>query len=425
MANPRERLLILGSAVGALGVARCAYGINLEAIILDRQRGIACSTRKARHEIHTGPDAVIVNRLLSLARHDRATYLIATSDDWLRFIRRNRAVLASVLTNVLHPRDEILDICLQKSLFADWCESQGFLCPRTSEGAVREKVESLSFPVILRPNETLHEQGNVRLPKSIELHDPAALSHWLDVFERAKVGAVVSESLLGRRLIQFSVPFARHADLFQSYVAAKLRPDPKRCRVGTYVEARHCPRVEAFARKVIEALGYYGLGEVEILHDCDTDQTFLIEVNPRPWTQYSHSVALGFDFLGVVLGRPIRTNSKQASANLAWTDITNDLFEVFSRREGMLARRELTCHEYLRSLANIHASAKFQWSDPWPLVFDVFGMLQEKWKAMVRRRGGTSTPENPVRTDIRPATNSEGEAIPARKHLDSNYVRSA
>src|SRR5262249_46187067 len=148
-----DTLVILGSTITALAVARHAWRLGLAAVIFDRSPGIACSSRIARHHVHDDADeALSLQRLFSLA--DSRLYLIATEDYWLRFIVKHRPALSAAFDRVLHPTNVVLELCLDKKKFAEWCQSQQLPSPALWSLADHDDLSRVHFPVFIRPAQT-------------------------------------------------------------------------------------------------------------------------------------------------------------------------------------------------------------------------------------------------------------------------------
>jgi predicted ATP-grasp superfamily ATP-dependent carboligase len=197
------------------------------------------------------------------------------------------------------------------------------------------------------------------------VHSEAELSDLLARFAAADCGALVSESLLGGDVVQYSVPFARSGAALLSFVARKVRPVPERCAVGTFVELAPHDAVESAARRAVVALDYFGIGEVEILHSATTGRACLIEINARPWLQYALAPASGHDFLGLMLGRPAPAAPARQSG-LRWIDLQSDLFGALSRSEGAVRNGHAPLVPYLLSLLRSNVYARFAWNDMRP-----------------------------------------------------------
>lgn len=379
------RIVILDSSGTALAVARCAHRLGMEPVVFDTTDGIATASRLVRAEIH--PDTRqegLLARLTALAR-ERRSLLLATSDTWLRFLMQHRAQLETSFDRILHPDNDTLATCLDKARFASWCTQHELPVPRRFEltGPVDPRAD-LPFPLLVRPDATLHGSVTASGLKAQEVHSPAQLNEAMAGICRAQRRPVVCESLLPRHLVQYSVGIARRGEEVLSVVARKLRPEPAACSTGTLVETADDAGVDALARRVAQLLDYQGIAEVEILHDTSTEANFLIEVNPRPWLQFSLGAATGRDLLGLVaLGQPRCTPRVPPHRPARWLDLRADL-RAWSR-SGQPAAAGARTWSLLRSLAGANVFARWSPRDQGPFWRDLAQLLR------IRRenRGGT------------------------------------
>jgi predicted ATP-grasp superfamily ATP-dependent carboligase len=363
-----KRVVILGSSLTALAIVREAHTLGLEPIIVDDALGIAQRSALAKSpSFRKGTEAESLDQVCALGGGD--AYLVSTADSWLRFARRNRDALESAFGGVLHPSNPAIDICLSKSAFADWCLAHDLPVPRYCYGDDAACLKGLRYPLMVRPAETAHNQPHAGLPKAVEVDSAEALQTLIERFRTSGASPLIAESLLGQRLIQYSIPFARRGSEILSFVARKVRPPAYWCTVGTCVELSPNAEVESLARRAIEALDYFGIGEVEVLHSLDDGANYLVEINARPWMQYALATASGHDFLGFLLG--VRSaNTKAVKSGLTWLNFGADLYVCFSRSQGIIWRGELGLFDYLRSVLRANVHARFNWRDPKPWLFD-------------------------------------------------------
>lgn len=359
-----QRLIILGSSITALAVARNARALSLESLVIDTEAGPATLSSTGQSELVFGrDDEHSIDRILNLG--DESSALIATSDYWIQFVADHEERLRSNYRNILHPTGDTLRICLSKADFAGWCQDSripapGFFLANEDRRVPRSE---LSYPMILRPAETLHHQGVASVPKAIELRDEPELLGWLEMYQKNGVTPFLSESLLHRPLTQFSVCIARRGSDILSLVTRKDRPAPEHCRVGTYVTTCSMPEIESLGRTVAQRLDLQGIAEIEILHAVDTDSSYVIEVNPRPWLQYSLTWASGKDFLRYLLHeKPIVKQSDHVE-NHSWLNFRADLYNCFSKNDGIVRTGRLGMVKYLRSIARADSYAYFSIRD--------------------------------------------------------------
>ena len=369
-----DTLVILGSSITGLAVARDAHAHGLRPVVVDTDAGPAFSCRWVLPvRVHGSDSESTLAQLVDLA--GRSSALISTADHWLRFLIEHRTVLQGAYGSVLHPRNEALEICLDKSLFARWCGRHDLPTPTSWIGGREDGPREPRFPLLLRPARTLHDRGFLGLPKALEVHDERELDTWLARYAEKNIEALVSESLLGRDLEQGSISFARRGSDMLVLAARKVRPRPERCSVGSCVELHADPVAEQLARVAAERLDYFGVGEMEILHDRSSGQHYVIEINARPWIQYALAPASGHDFLGLVLNLPDTRAAKRVTFGKTWINLYDDLFNAFSRSVGEVRHGRLAARAYATSVLRSNVFALFDWRDPTPFL------------ASLRRRG--------------------------------------
>ena len=360
------RLIILGSSVTALAVARNSADLGMRPIIVDTANDIATSTRRAEIRLFLGAEPGALLEELAKAATGTPAWLIATGDAWLRFIARYRDTLRRQFSEILHPENSSLAICLDKATFAQWCSEQNLPIPRFYDPArVLSDAGNLPFPLLLRPQESNHA-SRTAVPKAVEVRDLSELTRWLRVFQAAAVTPLVTESLLGRRLTQYSVGAARRGDAMMTFVAIKRRPLPEVCAVGSYVELAPNDAVEALARRTLEVLDYRGIAEVEILRDEDSGKDYLIEVNARPWVQFELGPSSGHDLLAFMLD-PGRVDTRRAAkTGRSWLNLSADFYYSFSRSVGLVRDGRIPLGAYVSSLIRANTFAYHSWTDPGP-----------------------------------------------------------
>ncbi len=388
------KLVVLGSVVTALAVVRAARRLGLQVVLIDSQRGPAVHTRLARVRVVSRSNSQAITDLLLSEAESRPSYLIAATDQWLRVIAKQRGALDSAFTRVLHPANDILTLCLSKLQFARWCCEQGLPSPRTYEGDGDNNFQGapVIFPVFVRPDETLHSNALPGVPKAVEMASPGELQELLARFRRLGVTPVVSQSLLVKRLMQYSVGVARSAGHAVALTARKVRPPADFSSVGTLVEVVDQPQVESLARRALDLMGYEGLAEVEVLADEDTGEMYLIEVNARPWLQFSLAARAGLDMLRYTIAPETAPTGVSAKLGLRWVDFDSDLYLCFNRATGLVRSGRISWGEYLKSFSGVRSFARWSLLDPAPFLESTLQLLASRlWKVP----GSESSGETP------------------------------
>lgn len=386
MGSPTAELVILGNNITALALVRGARRHNIRPTLFDCAAGIAfksCLTDKVL--CPAGADTVIMDRLPLLGSGGKA-FLVAVSDDWVRFIVRNREELERHFKRILHAQNEVLLTCLNKDAFSVFCVQHELSTPRYYDLSGPTRPADIGYPVIMRPSGSSIVLGE-SIPKAIHIDDEPGLNSWLEKFRLAGVPCVVTESLLHHQLRKYSVAIARSGKTMVSYVGEQLRPQPKECGVGVYVELSPNQEAEALARRVAEILDYYGMGEMEILYSQDAGRYYLIEFNVRPWLQYSLAESSNHCLLKFLVDADAYQQDAELKTGRSWLWLANDLHVCFSRSIGYLWHGRMGLLEYLHSLLRANSPAVFSWKDPWPALYSMGCFVSRVLRNQFRKSG--------------------------------------
>lgn len=362
-----DHLVVLGSTLTALSLARHCHSLGLDCDVVDSNAGPATFSVAAKATLIEGSlDQEVLESVTALARIGRSA-LIADSDSWLRWVARFRMQLEQAFERIIHPTNETISACLDKSDFLEWCNDTGLPAPKLYPIPDSNRSENIPFPVMVRPRETLHGTSST-LPKAAEIRCGKDLGELLDRYNEEDVAATVCESLLRPRMRQFSVGLARnaHCDI-RAIVAEKIRPPPAWCAGGTYVIAEHVEDVHDLAVSAANRMDFFGIAEIEILKDEDTQETFLIEINPRPWVQYSLAWRSGFDFLTFILSPQDYRPEYEETTGRRWISFRDDLYVALSRSRGMVKMKEMKLWRYVSDLLKANVFAYWAVGDirPW------------------------------------------------------------
>ncbi len=367
MPSAVRTLVLLGSSLTALAVARVARRKGLRCVMLDNTPGPAAATRTAAfRQLRAADMASVVESTRDLPQ-DGTVAIVADSDRWLRFVRAHRDELSAGNRQVLHPSAAAIEICLDKSAFLRWCAQNELPAPRWYEPSEAEALDASAYPLMLRPEWTQHSTPT-GLPKAIEIREPSQLRYWLERYRTAAVTPSICTSLLRPELRQFSVGAARDANgRVRTFLAEKVRPQAEQCAGGTFVRPAVHPVAEQLAVRALDAIEFFGVAEVEVLFDPEAQQAHLIEINARPWLQYGLPYACGCDLFGHVFEEPAG-NDGAANHSHAWLYFSSDLYACFARDTGLVTQAKIGWAQYLGSLVRADVYATWDWRDPVPLL---------------------------------------------------------
>lgn len=144
---------------------------------------------------------------------------------------------------------------------------------------------------------------------------------------------------------------------------------------STYVETADEPEVASAARRLLEAIGYSGMVEVEFKRDPRDHTLKLLDVNARAWAWHSLGRRAGVDFPYLMwrLAQGAAPPARIApTAEARWMHLVIDVRPVAHE----LRRRRLSLRSYLRSFRRPLEFAMFNWNDPLPGAAEIFMLIR-------------------------------------------------
>jgi len=258
----------------------------------------------------------------------------------------------------------------------------GFPVPATiepaDEGDLDAAAAQLRFPVILKPRYAPEFRRRFRA-QVLEAADAEQLRRAYEL--AAPYGPQVSEVIPGDDSHLWTLGSYRDAGgrPLASFTGRKLRQWPPRFGTARAAEARWDPGLADRCHRLLDALGFHGISQVEVKRDPRDGRDHLIEVNPRSWLWIGLATACGVNLPHAcwldAVGRP-RTWPAGHRGGRRWMLAGKHL--LGSARE--LRRREWRLRPFLASLRPPIGDGVIDLRDPRPALV-LYG------RALRRRRG--------------------------------------
>lgn len=177
---------------------------------------------------------------------------------------------------------------------------------------------------------------------------------------------MVQELIPGDGRHQFACcAFVKEGTMIATMVARRRRQHPPEFgRASTYVETVDVPMLERLSARLLGAIDYHGLAELEYKLDPRDGLFKLLDFNARTWGYHTLGLSAGIDFpylqFADQIGEPV--TSCRARQGTRWVRLVTDLpTAVVECRHGRLSPRA-----YLRSLRGAQVEAVFSREDPLP-----------------------------------------------------------
>ncbi len=182
---------------------------------------------------------------------------------------------------------------------------------------------------------------------------------------------MVQEIIPGDGRQQFSYcAFFRDGRAHSSMVARRGRQHPREFgRAATYVESVELPIIEELSERLLKAINYYGLVEVEFKLDPRDGLYKLLDVNARAWGFHSLGGPAGVDFPYILfadqIGEPVERC--RGKSGIGWLRMVTDVPTVLSD----LVHGDFDLRSYIRSLRHIRVESVFSSEDPFPSLLEL------------------------------------------------------
>ncbi len=372
-----EGVVVLGGDYRGLGVVQSLGRRGIPAVVVhERRREIATFSRYVSRAVRwsdADEDSRIDFLLDAALRLDlQGSMLVPTRDDTAALCARNLSRLGSTFL-VSVPGWDVMQWAYDKRLTNQLAAENGVSVPRTwdvrMEGIDPSDIE---YPVIVKPA-VKSSVNALTIAKAWRADEPESLARLL---ERASTLMPASELLVqelipsdGRNQLSFAA-LALEGRPIATLVARRTRQYPMDFgRASTFVETIEDPAVADVASRIIKAMNYTGLVEVEFMRDPRTDTLKLLDINARVWGWHSVGRRVGMDFT-LLLWRLLRGESpapQTAPAGVRWMWPAADVPTAL----GEIRRGRLRFRDYARNFRRPMDYATLTVDDPVPGLIEL------------------------------------------------------
>ena len=343
-----------------------------------------------------GDDRQRLDRLFALAsRYGLDGWaLFPDSDESAALLSRHHEELGRHFRMTVPPWDA-LRWAYDKRLTYRLAAENGIDQPKTFLTTCRDDLAKLdvSFPAILKPA-VKAEPNRFTREKAWLVNDRHALSAR---YEEARSFVpddviMVQELIAGGGEAQFSyAALCQEGRTIASVTARRTRQYPIDFGYSSsFVETVYEPAIEEPAQRVLAAMGYTGLIEVEFKYDTRDGRYKLLDINPRVWTWHALCAHAGVDFpylLWLMIhGEPVPDVT--ARADVRWVRVGTDIPAALSA----MLRSRLSLRDYVRSLSAPIHFATFATDDLLPGLLAGPQMIYSRWHRLFSRNGTEREP---------------------------------
>jgi D-aspartate ligase len=372
--------VVLGGNLNGLSIARSLgrHGVPVWVATPPNIKLASCS----RYTLRTlpwldgdGDGEAQVDYLLGIAEKYRLDQwvLFPTSDESAAFLSKFRTTLSRRF-RVSTPAWDVLRWAYDKRLTYQLAAKEQVHYPSTIYPATEADLVSAActFPAILKP--AVHASVNrFTADKAWPVSNREELiARYREACELISPDLILVQELIpGGGESQFSyAALCCDGKLIASLTARRTRQYPVDFGYSSsFVETLDVPEIVAPSQRLLAAMGYTGIVEVEYKFDARTGRYKLLDINPRLWTWSPLGGRAGVDFpyllWKIMVGQPVPEQT--ARNGVRWARMSTDIPAAIHE----MVRGRLNLSAYLRSLRGPIEFALFAADDPLPALMDL------------------------------------------------------
>jgi len=267
------------------------------------------------HAYRGEDDEAIISTIYSIVERTKAEVVLPSFTLATRFVSAHQDVLSQFVAVPPSPAPDVIDMVSDKWLLANYlarhklCYPPTVLC--TADETFERDLRRLSFPVLLKPREDLTDGAGIRLFNGVKQlrvfleENPEHLGRYI-------VQSLISGYDMGcnvlcqeGRILAFTIQ--------RAYIPARRPYSP-----AAVIEFVEHEQVLDLVTRLVSALGWSGVANVDLRYDEDSEQVRVLEFNPRYWTSLLGSLSAGVNFpylhclagVGVPFSRPAYFNKR-------------------------------------------------------------------------------------------------------------------
>ncbi len=371
-------VVITGGDFQALGAIRTLARKSIPIIMLDSQNCISRYSRFKTKFFRAPPLSdkdSYVNFLIDLAGKERIEgwVIFPNSDEAVYVLSKNKDILKEYYKIPIPSWEVIRNVYIKKNTY-QVAEKNGIPIPKTYYPEDLEELLKLDlqFPMVIKPSIRDNFYNKVKI-KAFRVNNREELEKTYQlvcsIIDPSEV--LVQEFIKGgpNRLYSFC-PFFKEGKVIASIMARRTRQHPMDFgHASTFAELVEIPEMKQISERFLNLISYYGIGEVEFMHDPRDGKYKLIELNPRIWGWHTLAIAAGVDLPYILyqdmIGQKIRTPSPLK--DMKWVRLGTDVPTVFTE----IVKGNMKIADYIASMRGKKEFAVFCLDDPLPFFAEI------------------------------------------------------
>ena len=383
-------VMVIGDHVQALGIIRSLGRRGIPVYLLhDKHLCISRFSRYTKQFIKTpkpSDESKFINFMIELAkkRGVEGWILMPTNDAAVYTLSRHKEILEGYY-RVSTPCWDVVKYAYNKKLTYQMAEKISIPIPETfypeNIEELHEILSDICFPVIIKPAivDRFYKKTKKKVFKANTKEELVqAYIKASRIIDSSEI--IVQEVIPGSpdNLYSFC-SFFKNGEVMGMCIGRRRRQRPMDFgNASTFVESVYVPELVDLGKRLLRAIGYYGLSEIEFKKDVRDGEFKLLEINARTWLWHSLAIRCGVDFPHMLYKD--MTGDEIMSVlgfkeNIKFVHIYTDFRVVI----GEVLSGRMRFKDYINSLKGEKEFAVFSLNDPLPFIAESI-LLPYLWK---------------------------------------------
>ena len=353
-----------GESGPAVQVVRCLGRVsNYQVFVLSGYKGSLAGKSKYCSKFLTTVDSGYskerLEKVLEIVKKYSIDFILPSFLPGFEFCLKYKEILEQVTRlPLITDRETYLSVAYKDTL-VEVSKKYGIKTPRSINVAdvnLLKEVETFKFPVLLKPSDQ-YSGGGIRQFESVmdfanELNTP----DWIVEHDNYLVQEYLRMETVGVNVI------CQNGKSRACTIQRGLEPPPRKYSFSEAIQFIDNPKIFDFVQSIMSKLVWQGVTNIDILFDFETEEIYLLEINPRFWgTTLSGSERAGVNFPHLLI---------QLSMNPAFSDFPNSYDKIKYGKFTMDICRRIILKRSPIKLSE--TGFNFLFIDPIPTLFGFF-----------------------------------------------------
>ena len=297
-------VLILEGHIQGLSNMRSLGSYEIPVWVIDTKKCIAMHSKFCSKFLTCPPfdsDRFVIYLIEIAEKYKLENWLLLPSNDHAAYSLSKHRDRLTKHYKLITPELSIMDDIYDKVRLIELSNKIKVPSPKTYHFSSTDenKLENVKYPVLTKGRNGLTFYKNIK-KKALISHDKSTLYKQLKfVKKNMPIEETFTQELIPdngtNKTCSFSC-FSIQGEIQTYWMGKKLREHPLSFGTATLAKSIHSKEILSYSERVIAALNYTGICEIEFLKDPRDSTYKLIEINPRTWLWVGLAKSCGINY---------------------------------------------------------------------------------------------------------------------------------